>query len=91
MVAGCQVRKRDDRRRLSPNDQQRIARVLAHLEWEPKHSKRGDGGSLNLVPVTPVTPDDAGFPYGLRIPPARANASTVSPTVTAVTRSRKAK
>jgi predicted P-loop ATPase len=25
--------------RLSPNDQQRIARVLTHLEWEPKHNK----------------------------------------------------
>jgi hypothetical protein len=27
--------------RLTPKDQQRIARVLTHLQWEPKHNERG--------------------------------------------------
>jgi hypothetical protein len=25
--------------RFSPNEQQRVARILAHLRWEPKHNK----------------------------------------------------
>ena len=39
--------------RLNPYDQQRIFRVLTHLEWEPKRNKRERWWQPKSAPMTP--------------------------------------
>jgi predicted P-loop ATPase len=50
--------------RFSPNDQQRVTRVLTHLEWEPKRKKRERWWQPKARPGdTPDDTDDTAFPY----------------------------